>query len=237
MKRYESVTRISLTRRTPVIIRLDGKAFHSFTRNCERPYDTPLHEAMLATASGLVCEIQGAVFAYVQSDEISILIRDWDTITTEAWFDYNLQKLVSVSASIATARFNKHYASKEWALFDSRAFNIPASDVVNYFIWRQQDATRNSINMLGQSEFSPKQLHGKSTSAVQDMLMSLDPPINWNDVTTWAKRGCCITTEQVVIDENPRRVVRMDEDIPIFTQNNEYITRYLTVDEPRKAQI
>ncbi|MEM4260957.1 MAG: tRNA(His) guanylyltransferase Thg1 family protein, partial [Candidatus Woesearchaeota archaeon] len=147
MKRYENVNRYSLIRRTPVIIRLDGKAFHSFTKDLDKPFDEDLHNTFKQTVFYLVSQIQGAVFAYTQSDEISILLRDWDTLTTDAWFDYNIQKMASVSASIVTAKFNMlWHKSNKIAFFDSRVFNLPKEEVCNYFIWRQQDATKNSIN-------------------------------------------------------------------------------------------
>lgn len=237
MKRYEDVNRHFLTRRVPVIIRLDGKAFHSFTKGLERPFDELLHHVMVNTAAELVSQIQGAVLAYTQSDEISILIRDWDTLNTDAWFDYNIQKTVSVSASIATAEFNVEWNKRtnKTALFDSRVFNIPKEDVCNYFIWRQQDASRNSVNTLAQSLFSHKELHGKNISQVQDMLM-LQKGINWNDCKTWQKRGTCVyrtkdnTVYLGVTDPVSKSHIMKDFEIPIFTQDRQYIERHLIVE-------
>ena len=103
---YESRSRTFLTRRTPVIMRLDGKAFHTYTKHLVKPFDEGLIEDMAATALFLCSEIQGAKVAYVQSDEISILITDFDKLTTSAWFDYNVQKMTSISASLASAKFN-----------------------------------------------------------------------------------------------------------------------------------
>lgn len=226
MKSYEQVPAQKLVRRMPVLMRLDGKAFHTFTRGLEKPYSMSLREAMVDTARELVSGIQGAVFAYIQSDEISILIKDWTTLSTDSWYDNKVQKMVSVSASIATAAFNdcfQHPSKSSLALFDSRVWNLPKEEVANYFIWRQQDATRNSINMLGQDNFSHKSLQGKNVSAVQDMLMGLTPPINWNDQSTWAKRGSCVlrsTTEESTS-------IVADNEIPIFTANREYIEHLL----------
>lgn len=226
MKRYENVNRYSLVRRTPVIIRLDGKAFHSFTKGLDRPFDEDLHNTFKQTVFDLVSQIQGAVFAYTQSDEISILLRDWDTLTTDAWFDYNIQKMASVSASIATAEFNMLWSkSDKIALFDSRVFNIPKEEVCNYFIWRQQDATRNSINMLGQHYFSHKQLQGKKTNEVMDMLM-LEKNVNWNDLDTWKKRGICVLRKKY----KDQTGWAMDTNIPIFTQDRNYVEQYLNVE-------
>lgn len=233
MKGYECVPKTFLMKKTPVILRLDGKAFHTFTRGLEKPYSWDLRSAMCATTQYLVENIQGAVLAYTQSDEISILVRDWDQPSTCGWFDYNLQKVVSISASMATAAFNNtftHPSKNIPALFDSRVFNLPPHEVANYFIWRQQDAERNSIQMLARSHFSHKQLHKKDTNSIQDMLMGLPDPVNWNNVPTWAKRGSCVTTSMVEKDSGKlRRVVMQDQEIPIFTQDREYINKHLIV--------
>lgn len=230
MKGYESVTKTNLIRRTPTIIRLDGKAFHTWTKDLNRPFDDDLHHIMNDTAKFLIGNIQNAVLAYTQSDEISILLNDWKRLTTEQWFNANVQKIVSVSSSLATAKFNSKVSSKgdmlkPWAIprfkkkplafFDSRVFNIPVEEVVNYFIWRQQDATRNSIQMLAQSQFSHKHLQGKNTSQLQDMLM-LEKGINWNDIDVWKKRGSCVKNGEI------------DNDIPIFTKDRDYISELLS---------
>lgn len=213
MKKYESVSQLHLTPRMPVIMRLDGCAFHTFTKGLIRPFDETLLNAMALTASRLCAGIQGAIFGYTQSDEISILIQDWKNLNTDRWFGNNVQKMTSISASIATAYFNtifKHPSNTSPALFDSRVFNIPKEEVANYFIWRQKDCTRNSINSLAQSKFSAKELHGKSVSQVQDMLMDVHN-INWNDVPTRFKRGTCVVNGII------------DWECPIFTQDRNYI--------------
>lgn len=220
MKRFETVSQSKLMRRTPVIIRLDGKAFHTFTKGCTRPFDFVLHDALSRTTQTLCNSIQGAVFAYRQSDEISILLKDWTTFETDAWFDGNIQKIVSVAASICTASFAAEFQhlSGKTALFDARVFNIPFEEVTNYFLWRQQDATRNSINSLAQSHFSHKQLQGKNVSQVQDMLM-LQKGVNWNDVPTKFKRGVCVDANACGF--------HIDNEPPIFSQDREYIEKYL----------
>lgn len=231
MKGYESVSKLKLTRRTPAIIRLDGKAFHTWTKQLHQydptlemgPYSLLMHDAMATTAWYLVQHIQNARLAYVQSDEISILLNDWGKLNTDAWFDNSVQKIVSVAASMATAKFNlaitdQQNFSPTMAMFDARVFNLPKEEVTNYFVWRQQDATRNSINMLAQFYFSHKELQGKNVSQVQDMLM-LDKGVNWNDVATWAKRGYCAVQS------------RRDDEIPIFTQDRDYIEKHLVADE------
>lgn len=224
MKKYESVSKSYLTNRTPVIIRLDGKAFHTFTKHCKRPYDTLLHDAMVKTALYLVENIQGAVFAYTQSDEISVIIRDWDKLETEPWYDNQIQKIVSISASMATARFNQCYdhPNENLAMFDSRVFNLPKEEVHNYMVWRQQDAERNSIQMLGQAHFSHRQLQKKSCPQIKDMLMCmLDEPVNWNSQPTWTKRGCGIARYEGV------RNVIVENEIPIFTKDPMFIQKFI----------
>ncbi len=222
MKAYEAVSQNTLMRRTPVIIRIDGKAFHTFTRGLNKPFDKTLSDAMAETTLELCKQIQGAIFGYTQSDEISILLQDWKNLNTDCWFGYNVQKVVSISASIATAKFNqifKHPTSASYALFDSRAYNIPESEVVNYFIWRGSDCSRNSVSALAQAYFSHKQLHGKSVSAMQDMLM-LEHGVNWNDVETRYKRGICIVPDS-------QEKFKIDFEPPLFTKDRSYIENLL----------
>lgn len=191
---YENRTRYFLPRRTYTIIRLDGKAFHTFTRGMKRPFDQDFINIMDSTAKFLCEEIQGCQMAYVQSDEISLLLTDFDKITTDAWFDGNIQKMVSVSASIATAKFNalfnydKDPSQMKMANFDARVFTIPDPvEVENYFVWRQKDAVRNSIAMTAQSLYSHKQLEGVTQVGMQDLIVKKGQ--NWNDQPDGFKRG------------------------------------------------
>lgn len=174
---YENVTRNHLVRRMPVILRVDGKAFHTFTKDCDKPFDLKLSDAMIESANALVNQAMGSKLAYIQSDEISILLTDYDNLESEAWFNNNIQKLCSVSASIITSVFNLSFQSC-FATFDCRAFNIPKEEVNNYFIWRQQDWMRNSVQMLARSYYSQKELDGKNTTKMHDMLMNKG--INWS---------------------------------------------------------
>jgi tRNA(His) 5'-end guanylyltransferase len=255
---YEDRTRYKLARRTNTIIRIDGKAFHTFTKGLDRPFDRGLIEDMDKTAEFLCQNIQGAKFAYVQSDEISILITDYDDIDTHAWFDGNLQKMASIAASLATAKFNqlrmartcsdsdgdlaeKMLANLEieqfkLAMFDARVFQIPyQEEVINYFIARQQDATRNSISSAAQSLYSAKELNGKKTSDMQEMIFQKG--INWNDFTPREKRGSIIRrVEHVyarrdedysvdgktrVIEAYKRKKWEADPETPIISQNKD----------------
>lgn len=191
---YENRTRYFLPRRSYSIIRLDGKAFHTFTKGMNKPYDETLMGAMDFTTENLCAEIQGVKFGYTQSDEISLLLTDFKTPTTSAYYDGNIQKIVSVSASIATYYFNlamKDYVDKP-AFFDSRVFTISDPiEVENAFIWRQKDAIRNSISMVAQSLYSHKELNGKNCDEMQDMCF--EKGVNWNDMPDGFKRGRLIT--------------------------------------------
>ena len=236
---YEDRSRFTLPRRSNIIIRIDGKAFHTYTRGMNRPFDDGFIADMDTTAAYLCKNIQGAKFAYVQSDEISILLTDYEKITTDAWFDNNVQKMASVSASMATrafneARMNRQYLSPaepgmKWAEFDSRVFQIPEfTEVENYFIWRQQDCVRNSIQAVAQSLYSHKELHGKNTSEMQEMIFQKG--INWDKYNPNYKRGRFIRKEHelvnVVIDEIPNQVLRSKwivVDAPILTQERRFL--------------
>ena len=238
---YENRAKFVLTRRTPVIIRLDGKAFHTFTKHLQKPYDNVFHDAMNATTKYLCENIQGCKFGYTQSDEITLVLTDCDTLATDAWFDYEVQKMCSISAAMATFAFNRFFsrgvahkmfvlpegddyvghlqrAVERGAMFDSRCFNIPEDEVCNNFIWRQNDATRNAIRMLGYCYYSSKELEGVDNDKLQDMLFT-EHGVNFNDFPTNFKRGVCCYREdgRWIIDEN----------CPIFTQDREYIAKHI----------
>ena len=263
---YENRSKTYLIRRQPVILRLDGKAFHTFTKGFKRPYDEVFHNVMNETMKYLCENIQGCKLGYTQSDEITLLLTDYDTLTTDAWFDYSVQKMCSIASSMATLMFNKMLAREiremnkkynvqsptdfdegfDWqyhnklvdalekgAMFDCRCFNIPKEEVANCFIWRQQDATRNAIQMLGQTHFSHKELNGKSCNDIQDMLM-LQKNINFNDMPTEFKRGiCCVRKElqnpNVDIKDGafPRLKWVLDKEIPIFSKDFDYIEKLI----------
>ena len=221
---YENRAKTSLVRRMPVAIRIDGKAFHSFTKGFKKPFDDVLIKSMQETTKYLCEHIQGCVFGYTQSDEITLVLQDYKTLTTDAWFDYEVQKICSISASMATLAFNKYFGANlqkdiydkaielgqfgtiaqaqdyysahvkaldKGAMFDARCFNIPKEEVTNMIYWRQLDATRNSIQMVGQANFSHKELQNKSCNVIQTMLYT-QKNINWNDFYTHYKRGTAV---------------------------------------------
>lgn len=272
MKKYEYVSRTYLTPRTPVIIRIDGKAFHTFTRGFQKPFDGVLVKTMQETMKFLCENIQGCVLGYTQSDEITLVLVDYKKINSCAWFDYNIQKCASVAASMATMAFNKFFykniddyantedvlaslygddrlsrkktrsylsilqkALSKGAMFDARVFNIPKEEVTNCILWRQNDATRNSIEMVGHANFSQNQLHKKSCNEIQDMLM-LQKGINWNDFPTTLKRGSCC--KRIVVSEPDEAEFKtrsrwvIDNEIPIFKGDNRaYIDELIFIGE------
>jgi tRNA(His) 5'-end guanylyltransferase len=244
---YEQVPKFRLMRRTPVAMRLDGKAFHTFTKGFQKPFDEILVKSMQDTMKYLCENIQGCVFGYTQSDEITLILVDYQTLDTCAWFDYEIQKMCSIAASMATMAFNKFFernverecqidllqeysietkpitlceaycrSMEKGAMFDCRCFNIPKEEVTNLVYWRQLDATRNSIQMVGQANFSHQELQGKSCNDIQDMLM-LQKGINWNNFPTYLKRGsACLRLPDPEMPESERMKWAIDLDMPIL---------------------
>ena len=270
---YEQIPKIKLMRRCPVAIRLDGKAFHTFTRGFQKPFDEVLVKSMQDTMKYLCENIQGCVLGYTQSDEITLILVDYKNLNSAAWFDYEIQKMCSIAASMATMAFNRFFAInvdnfvydyateyeetgrfgkgtpeyelcekyqkaiEKGAMFDARVFNIPKEEVTNLIYWRQLDATRNSIQMVGQANFSHKELQNKSCNMIQDMLHE-QRGINWNDIPTHLKRGsCCVKTDITVeslveghkVIERPHWII--DKEIPIFKgEGREYIEKLINFD-------
>jgi tRNA(His) 5'-end guanylyltransferase len=232
----------------PVIIRLDGKAFHTFTKGFEKPFDMVMVRAMQETMKYLCENIQGCVLGYTQSDEITLVLIDYQNLNSDAWFDYEVQKLCSVSASMATFAFNRNFArlaalepekktkqtnaytevASKGAFFDARCFNIPKEEVTNCLLWRQQDATRNSIHMTGRAYFSHKQIEGLNSNDIQNLLLQ-EKGINWNDLPTTLKRGsCCIKKYRQTMNQTFRGYWCIDDEIPIFKdEGRDYIEKLL----------
>ena len=272
---YEQVPKTRLVRRMPVAIRIDGKAFHTFTKGFRKPFDHILIKTMQETTKYLCENIQGCVLGYTQSDEITLILVDYQKLTSSAWFDYEVQKLCSISASMATMAFNKYFAEnvaneileyktsmvpqcveiqqeiKEYhntliaaldkgAMFDARCFNIPKEEVTNLIYWRQLDASRNSIQMVGQANFSHNELQNKSCNDIQDMLM-LQKNINWNDFPTYQKRGSCVVKsdeKETITEDNigTKMTIRskwiIDKEMPILKgKDRAYIDKLVYVGE------
>ena len=269
-KFYEKPAQTKLIRRMPVAIRIDGKAFHTFTRGFQKPFDNILIKAMQKTTKYLCENIQGCVFGFTQSDEITLILIDYQKLDSSAWFDYEVQKMCSISSSMATMAFNKYFSEMvmqlegdvtqeyetdgdtEWvvemekylkayrracekgAMFDSRCFNIPKEEVCNLVYWRQLDATRNSIQMVGQANFSHNELQGKSCNMIQDMLLT-QKDINWNDFPVPCKRGtaCRKVAREVNIAGTIDTIStwELDFDMPILKDDWNYVNDLIYVGE------
>ena len=253
---YEEIPKSKLMRRTPVAIRVDGRSFHTFTRGFNVPFDDVLIKTMQETMKYLCENIQGCVLGYTQSDEITLILVDYKKLTSAAFFDYEVQKICSITASMATMAFNRYFrenvfesaviaaigsnkkhpyveahanAMKKGAMFDARCFNIPKEEVANLIYWRQLDATRNSIQMVGQANFSHNELQNKSCNDIQNMLLT-QKNINWNDLPTYQKRGSCCVKKELKFDERGRWYI--DKEIPIFkSEGREYIDKLIHVGE------
>lgn len=234
MKTFEDVYRFSLPIRTPLIIRLDGKSFHSYTKGFEKPYSEIIRDAFIYASEYLYKNISGLKLIYQQSDEMSLLITDYSSLNTQPWMKKNLQKIVSISSSILTVHFNQFISNKKLpinktAYFDSRAFFLPKEEVCNYFLWRERDWVRNSVTVLAQKNFSHKHLHKKSTKDMLQML--LDKQIDWNKLEHWKKYGYCVLKN--VIDKGgfQRNSIDVDWNIPIFSEDRNYIERFINLDD------
>ena len=253
---YEQIPKTKLMRRTPVAIRIDGKAFHTFTRGFQKPFDKVLIKTMQETMKYLCENIQNCIFGFTQSDEITLILVDYKKLTSSAWFDYEVQKMCSIAASMATMAFNKYFSKRvmqlesdvaqeyetdgntEWvikmekylkayrkscergAMFDARVFNIPKEEVTNLVYWRQLDAIRNSIQMVGQANFSHSELQNKTCNNIQDMLITYKN-IDWNDFPVYCQRGsACIKSKVEVDDKDSDKTLRyewkIDKNMPIL---------------------
>lgn len=291
-KFYEEIPKTKLMRRVPVALRIDGKSFHTFTKSFQKPFDEILIRSMQDTMKYLCKNIQGCVLGYTQSDEITLILIDYQRLNSEAWFDYEVQKMCSIAASMATMAFNKafldntelayqdefyslglndlnnftseeahqkveddletkydiYYNKAGKAMFDARCFNIPKEEVTNLIYWRQLDAIRNSIQMVGQANFSHKELQNKTCNMIRDMLVE-QKGINWDDFPTHQKRGsCCVKRETFIPDGEGndyegdgtgvyiagyrRKEWVIDTEIPLFKNDGRnYIEKLINVGE------
>lgn len=231
MKGYENVYRMHLVPWLPTIVRVDGRHFHTFTKKMKykKPFDEWLVNTMDKTAIALCKDVMNVRMAYVQSDEISLVLVQGSP-DSQAWFDGNILKIASVAASVATQAFNADLPREfAHAQFDARCFVLPPHDVAAYFRWRQADWERNSVQMLARSLYSHKEIDGKDKAAMHDLIHAKGQ--NWNDLPTHLRRGRCVVKKTAAeYVENPhfkgtvdRSRWVVDTEIPIFSQNPEYI--------------
>ena len=233
MKEYEKAYDIKLPKRMPIILRIDGRSFHQVLKNAEKPFDKDVKTFMDSVAVALVDEVGGAVFAYVQSDEVNLLVINYSTLEFEPYFNNELQKIVSVTASIATREFNsmidtyKNKAKILYGTFDSRAFVLPKEEVCNLFLWRQQDCERNSVQMVARSLYTHKQCENKNNSQLQDMMFKKG--INWNSLPVWQKRGRAVYRKAYTENRVLKSRIIIDDEIPVFSEDREFIDRFVNV--------
>lgn len=238
MKIYEDAAETTLPRRLPVIIRVDGKAFHTYTKCLAKergkPFNRHLIHVMETTAMKLCREVQGTQLAYTQSDEISLLVHGYKTFSTQPWLNNRIQKMCSIAAGVASATFTKE-SWKIWkdpmdgfvqddivpAVFDARVFVLPEAEVCNYFIQRQQDATRNSIQSLARSLYSHRQCDHKNTDQLKEMCTQAEVP--WESLPTTQQRGRCLVRLE--------HCWTVDYETPMFVENRDYINKHLELEE------
>lgn len=191
MKRYENVYRLQAIRRLPLIVRVDGRAFHSLTRSCAKPFDSRFIDSMVVAALDVAKEMQGFQLAYTQSDEVTFYLSDTETLDTQPWFDNTLAKIISISASLMSVAFTQYFQPASVAVFDARAFTVPPEEVTNCFLWRAKDWERNSLQMYARSFFSHKELHLKNQDAIHEMLHGIGK--NWaTDLSAQERNGTFI---------------------------------------------
>lgn len=235
---YEDPYRITLPGRLPVILRIDGCHFSSVTRGCAKPFDLKLIHAMNETAKYICKNVHNAKIAYLQSDEISILLN-YNDINTQSYFNNNLQKISSVVAGMASSYFtsisDKAFGNTKVVQFDCRTFVVPKEEVNNCFLWRQQDCQRNSVQMLARSIFSHKECDKKNTSQLKQMC--LDKDANWDYLANSHKLGRCIiknlSLKEVINRKTGEKTEALrsewvvDDNIPSFSDDVEYLNKYL----------
>lgn len=245
MKRYESSYDFTLPINMPIVIRLDGWHFKSFTKGLKKPFDLIFRETMVETMKELCKVIPDIQFAYTQSDEISFIIINFDKLEKTPWFDNRINKLISISSSIASVKFNeilKRKVKEEYdarlnsndcrdkdleeykiyekkfgqAYFDARAYVIPKEDIINYLYWREWDGIRNSVQSVGYTYFSQKELLNKNTNDIIELLKGKG--INWYDYPLWLQRG-------VVLFKDLLGKWSEDRNIPIFKKDGRSYVR------------
>lgn len=230
MKEYERAEAgRRLMPRLPILARIDGKRFSRFTEGLPRPYDQRLSALMVATTRRLM-EDSAALVGYTQSDEISLLFYS-DDPKVQLFLDRRVQKLTSILASMTTAYFNADLGAAiperagTAAFFDCRVWAVPSRDeAANTFLWREIDATKNSVSMAARAYYPHAELHGRTSAEMQELLFQKG--VNWNDYPAFFKRGTFVlrrTTQRRFSAEElaalpPRHAARSDPDL-LVTRN------------------
>lgn len=226
----------------PMCLRLDGNNFSKFTRGLGRPYDKRLSDLMVALTNYLVAET-GATIGYTQSDEISLVCFS-DNFKSQVYFDGRVQKVESILAAKASVFFNKHLAdflpekAEQSPVFDCRVWNVPnKAEAANVLLWREQDATRNSITMAAHEYYSHSQLFKKSTKEMQALLLEKD--VNWNDYPAFFKRGSFIQKRKVLRKFSVDELERLPERHEARTNPDLQVerTEFVRIDMPPFGQV
>jgi tRNA(His) 5'-end guanylyltransferase len=249
MKAYEAVTDVRLTGLTPVILRVDGKSFHTLTAKINKPFDGLFMQVMNHTALELCRQIPNCRFGYVQSDEISLVLLE-PSVCSEQWFNGRLQKMTSIAASIASTEFRMNLLEtlnvtkdnpEDWApytplvknaLFDCRAFNIPEMDVCNYFIWRQKDCRRNAILSMAQHHIGKKNVCGIDVSGLTARLHSMG--FSESDIPSLNGRSCIKAKKELKRTDGSvftRAKWDIVENVPVFSSNRIFVEKHLEIKE------
>ena len=241
MKKYEDVSRFYLTPKQPAIVRVDGRAFHTYTKQkwCKKPYSDILIRAFQRTTLKVCEETMNVCFAFHQSDEVSFLLKDYERKEQQQLFGGNIQKIATTFASKFTAHFNQimidelrpDYNDEYPALgeFDARVFTAPLHEATNYFIWRQQDWIKNSITQYSMSFFSDKQLHNKNSDEKKKMIIEKGEKA-WDDLENHLKYGTFFRKEKVElklneVSEDQRKYINKTElvEIPEYVVRNRWM--------------
>ena len=239
IKKYESAASSVMIDGTPKIIRLDGKAFHTWVKKAgmNKPFDIYMMGFMVAGAKGLMEEIGGnARFAYIQSDECTVVMNDKLQLNSQPWFGNKVQKITSVASSVYTAHFNQQANDKPLAYFDARVFEVPSIvEMRNTVLWRQFDAQKNSVSMYAQSMFSHKELQGKNTGEMKEM-MKIIKDFDWGEANPWTQRGVLVYRVKVPKTLDSGEVIERSElfadfNIPCFKETPDYLKNLYIAEE------
>ena len=256
MDRYESTVSMSLKTKTPVFIRLEGKSFGAFTQHFQKPYDPIMTRTMQQTAKQLCAEANGCVFAYTASNEITLILTDYHKWNSVPWLDYDVMRMCSAAASIATIAFSKAFAdSMEWFLqtyngndkdnlytayceasnygarFEAVCFNVPEDRVCEMVFHQQYQWRRNSILSLANQNFSHREVVGKTLDELHEMLA--EKGIFWHDLPTEYRHGSCCS--KGVNPFGRKKKWRIDTEMPLLTDSNQIYLQQI-MDSIRKDE-
>jgi tRNA(His) guanylyltransferase len=238
-KRYERAFKAYIPERVPLILRFDGRGFSALTSKLTKPFDDKFMNLMNETALYLCKEISGASFGYVQSDEISILVNNYLEKDSEPFFDNQVQKIISITAGMASAYFSLNslsvFGETKLVCFDARLFVVPEWEVNSMFWWRQSDNIRNSVQMLAHSLYSHKQLEKKNSVALKELCVARGKP--WEDLPLRYQRGRCFYKKDLEVEglnKKTGEIVKsirhkwvVDESPPLFCKEKVFIEKHV----------